>query len=232
MSFINTDKLKKILRCPACNGDITWNKKSIECINCRITIKTTNKTLVFYSKSLLSDYDKPSYSSSNGYHWPVIELIKKNKNGIILDYGAGNQIYNYPNVVQLDVSLYPKTDIVIGTDSPLPFKEGSMDGVVSLAVLEHVKNPFFYVSEIYRVLKPSGTCILDTAFLQPLHASPAHYFNTTSHAVELLFKDFKTDILQAGPHQKPWLMLKWILQSYINGMKSEKDREAFRKQTI
>ena len=232
MSFKNTDRLKGVLRCPACGGRIEWLNNKVRCENCNTEIKIHNKALVFYSKSLLPNYNKPSYSSSNGYHWPVIELIKKHKNGLILDYGAGNQIYNYPNVVQLDVSLYPNTDVVIGTDSPLPFKDSSIDGVISLAVLEHVKDPFFYISEIYRVLKPNRSCILDTAFLQPLHASPAHYFNTTSHAVELLFKDFETDVLRAGPHQQPWIMLKWILQSYINGMKSEKDREAFRKQTI
>jgi 2-polyprenyl-3-methyl-5-hydroxy-6-metoxy-1,4-benzoquinol methylase len=41
-------------------------------------------------------------------------------------------------------------------DEPLPFDEGSFDGVVLKDVLEHVANPVTLVREVRRVLRPGG----------------------------------------------------------------------------
>jgi len=45
-------------------------------------------------------------------------------------------------------------------DSPLPFEDASFDCVTFMAVLEHVFDPHFAVSEVRRVLKPRGCLIL------------------------------------------------------------------------
>jgi methionine biosynthesis protein MetW len=45
-------------------------------------------------------------------------------------------------------------------ESALPFQDQSFDCVTLMAVLEHVFDPLFAVSEIYRVLKPNGSLIL------------------------------------------------------------------------
>lgn len=42
---------------------------------------------------------------------------------------------------------------------PLPFSSNSVDAMVSLQVLEHVKNIDFLFSEINRILKPGGTAL-------------------------------------------------------------------------
>jgi ubiquinone/menaquinone biosynthesis C-methylase UbiE len=38
----------------------------------------------------------------------------------------------------------------------IPIEDGSFDGVIILAVLEHVADPYRYSEEIYRVLKDQG----------------------------------------------------------------------------
>lgn len=40
---------------------------------------------------------------------------------------------------------------------PLPFKDGSYDEIILNQVLEHLDvNPFMFIKEIYRILKPDG----------------------------------------------------------------------------
>jgi SAM-dependent methyltransferase len=56
----------------------------------------------------------------------------------------------------------------------LPFKDASFDVVFSMAVLEHVQNPFLALSEVFRVLKPGGAFLGVAAFGEPFHASYFH----------------------------------------------------------
>jgi len=51
---------------------------------------------------------------------------------------------------------------VLGDAQRLPFKNSSFDLVVSVTVLEFVKEPFLLIKEAYRVLKPGGTLVLAT----------------------------------------------------------------------
>ncbi len=62
----------------------------------------------------------------------------------------------------------------------LPFKSESFDVVFSMAVLEHVHNPFLALSEVARVLKPGGQFIGVAAFGEPFHAS---YFHASSWGI-------------------------------------------------
>lgn len=47
-------------------------------------------------------------------------------------------------------------------ENPLPFKSGEFDCVVFLEVIEHLRNPFFAIKEISRILKPGGVLVLST----------------------------------------------------------------------
>jgi SAM-dependent methyltransferase len=86
----------------------------------------------------------------------------------------------------------------------LPFENNSIDAIICLEVLEHVKNPFKAAEEIKRVLKPGGLLLLTTPFLLGYHGKRKKYGDngTQSHAeypdfwrfthegLEYLFKDF------------------------------------------
>jgi SAM-dependent methyltransferase len=73
--------------------------------------------------------------------------------GPILDVGAGNFAPTYrDDVINVEIVPYPTTD-VIGASEYLPFADESFDLVISVAVLEHVRDPFAAARELQRVLK-------------------------------------------------------------------------------
>jgi|GEM_PF-2385187 len=61
--------------------------------------------------------------------------------------------------------------VVAATGEQLPFRDGCFDIVISLQVLEHVRNPYEVVQEAFRVLKPGGsfylTCENYLSFWEP-----------------------------------------------------------------
>lgn len=48
-------------------------------------------------------------------------------------------------------------------ENPLPFSENSFDIVLSLDVIEHVIDPIFFMSELFRVCAPGGHVVISTA---------------------------------------------------------------------
>ena len=53
--------------------------------------------------------------------------------------------------------------------------DGSFDGVICIAVLEHVYDPFKAVAEIHRILRPGRLFFGFLPFLYPYHAKRGHY---------------------------------------------------------
>ncbi|NET09672.1 MAG: class I SAM-dependent methyltransferase [Symploca sp. SIO2B6] len=63
------------------------------------------------------------------------------------------------NIVKCDIEL-----------EKLPFEDNSFDAVIFNEIFEHLRiNPVFTLSEVRRIIKPSGTLILSTTNLRSLH---------------------------------------------------------------
>ncbi|GEP02702.1 class I SAM-dependent methyltransferase [Methylobacterium oxalidis] len=120
-------------------------------------------------------------------------LIDRLESGqLALDLGSGMRPAHlcFDNVVRLDAVHFQSVEIV-NTRSQLPFKDRTFDLVVSSAVFEHLPDPHGMASEIFRILKPGGEVLVDTAFMQPLHGDPSHYFNMTKYGLRKIFAGFE-----------------------------------------
>ncbi len=138
-----------------------------------------------------------------------------------LDFGAGFKRANRSNVIFHEVFDYPSTDI-LSLGQKLPFEDACFDMVITLAVLEHVDDPFACAKEIVRVLKPGGIVFSGIPFMQPEHGYPDHYFNATRSGHKQLYGK-AIEVLEhfVADHQHPFLSLQWILRSYLLGLPEE-----------
>lgn len=118
--------------------------------------------------------------------------------GVVLDIGCGQRrIENFlpPTVyyIGLDYYLtatrwYRTKPHVFGDAIQLPFANNSIDCVLLLDVLEHIRNSAACLTEIKRVLRPGGTLILHVPFLYPIHDAPLDFQRWTIHGLRELLQ--------------------------------------------
>jgi len=156
--------------------------------------------------------------SSFEYDPLALRIIDRCRDGLVLDAGSGLKGSGYENVVNLEIVDYPTTD-VMGIAESLPFADGVFAAALSLAVLEHVRDPFRCVAELARVVRPGGTVYAAVPFLQPYHGYPHHYFNMTLTGLESLFDEcFEVEESGTPPYGWPIWTLTWFLNRYVDGL--------------
>lgn len=94
--------------------------------------------------------------------------------GLLLDLGCGESGpyagllrhtgYDY---VGVDVAGYAPD--VLADAHRLPFSDASVDVVVAISLLEHLRTPAVALREIFRVLRPAGTLVGSVALIEPFH---------------------------------------------------------------
>ncbi len=167
------------------------------------------------SKFKLAESEKVS---SNEYDPQILKLIDEFSEGLLLDCGAGLRKNYFSNVINFEIVNYWSTDI-LGVSEVLPFKDNSFEAVISVAVLEHVCDPFKCAAEIIRVLKPGGKLFSAIPFLQPYHGYPSHYYNMTAQGHRYLYeKDLSNIKVEVFDSVKPIFSLTWFLNSYLKGL--------------
>ena len=129
---------------------------------------------------------------------------------IILDVGGATPFqkdlkpykdwFKHCDYKTLDINASYHPDI-IGNIEAIPVEDGSVDGVICKAVLEHVQNPFKACVEIYRILQPGGKAFFWVPFIYPYHASHGFYgdyWRYTEEGIRHLLKDFsKVEVIRS-----------------------------------
>ncbi len=129
--------------------------------------------------------------------------------------GAGMETFASNSSVQLiatDVSFGPCTAVICDAHD-LPFADGSFDGVVVQAVLEHVVDPTRCVEEIHRVLKGRGVVYAETPFMQQVHMGPYDFTRFTHSGHRRLFRWFEE--VESGAVCGPGMALAWAYQYFL-----------------
>lgn len=116
-------------------------------------------------------------------HANVLDVGSRDYNGsyrkMIVDRG-----WTY---VGIDLDPGPNVDIVARGPYSYDLAEDYFDIVVSGSTLEHVANPFSWIAEVSRVLKPGGLLCIITHWSHPLHRYPFDYWRIMPDGMEHLF---------------------------------------------
>lgn len=213
------ERILPVLACTRCQGPLETQGATLHCQRCGADHPIKGGVPVLLPIGVqdggamgLSEQDRVS---RHPYSVRAEEIIADTAPGWVLDLGAGGKLDRRQNVVQIDIFRYPAVDVV-GSADCLPFLDNSFDAVISQAVFEHLQYPEWAVSEIRRVLKPGGIAKVDTAFLQPEHGYPHHFYNATETGLLHWFRDFDIQWSGVEPFQHPKWALHWFLGVYLD----------------
>lgn len=111
---------------------------------------------------------------------------------VVLDAGCGDKPYRawfgeVRRYIGIDVYPGPEVDLVVAPDARWPFSDDEFDVILCAQVLEHVEFLQHTVSEIRRVLKPTGKALISVPFLYNEHGAPLDFRRFTVHGVRRLF---------------------------------------------
>ena len=213
--------LRNLLRCPYCHGVLTDDAGPVLRCESQHVFRLGNDAFDFLDADLRERVGAvPTENlSAHGYDATLIEMIDQST-GPVLDVGAGLRPSYREDVINLDIVAYPTTDVIAASEY-LPFADDSFDLVISVAVLEHVRDPFTAARELMRILKPRGRIFAAVPFLQPYHAYPDHYYNMTSGGLRNIFRDLDVERLYVPQSGGPIFALTWMLQLWRNALPPE-----------
>jgi SAM-dependent methyltransferase len=119
------------------------------------------------------------------------------------------------DLVAFDVYASPVTQFV-GDGHAIPLADGSVDGVVVQAVLEHVLEPTVVASQIERVLRPGGIVYADTPFLQQVHEGAYDFTRFTDSGHRFLFRRFER--IDSGTVAGAGTALRWSVDHFVRSL--------------
>lgn len=189
------------LGCPECHNGLQGRNETLLCDNCNLDFDLNGGVPVLLPKSISFDQRAAEdvHQTSAGFLRRILskgiqdyegrKQMLKTCQGQIMSIGGGPNRES-PRYTNLNLKLMENVDIV-GDAARLPCVDGSLDGVVCNAILEHVRDPRRVVSEIHRVLKPGAYVLIEVPFLQHYHPSPQDFYRYTREGVLELCRDFQ-----------------------------------------
>ena len=129
---------------------------------------------------------------------------------LVVDVGAGNSRWS-ESTINVDLMPYPNVNVVAQADC-LPFATDSVDVVTTIAMLEHVPDPWAACSEINRILRVGGKAYVYVPFIQGFHAAPHDYQRFTRPGLEVALAGFEIERCENfGPTSGLiWIVAEWL----------------------
>jgi SAM-dependent methyltransferase len=119
------------------------------------------------------------------------------------------------DVISFDVYASASTQFVADGHA-LPLADGSVDGVIIQAVLEHVLEPTVVAAEIHRVLRVGGIVYADTPFLQQVHEGAYDFTRFTDSGHRYLFRRFER--IDSGTIAGAGTALRWSVDYFVRAL--------------
>jgi SAM-dependent methyltransferase len=95
--------------------------------------------------------------------------------GAVLDVGCGQR--KYPGAVGIDISSDTAADLVADLNVfPYPLETETFDQILCQDIIEHVEDPFRFLSELHRIARPGGRIHLRTPHYSSVlaYGDPTH----------------------------------------------------------
>lgn len=116
-------------------------------------------------------------------------------------------------MVCLDIEPGPGVDLVADAHNLHMVSDNSVDCVISVSTLEHVRYPTKVIKEIYRILKPGGIVYINVPFVFPFHADPDDFYRFSYHGIKILCEDF--ECLASGFNRGPASTMQHLLVHFF-----------------
>jgi len=222
--------LLEILACPVCKVRVAPSGESLTCASCGTLYPVVGGVPVMLpdgsSPETVHEVELQVRTTYDPWvHRAILQSLLDDQ--IVLEVGAGNMALDDPNIIRMDVMLSPYVDLVADVHH-LPFLPESLDFVFSLAVFEHLRNPFQAADSIYEALKDGGYIYHECNFVMPYHGYPHHYFNASLQGLEQLFERFTPLRKGVAPYQMPSFALETVLRAYLRHSQLDQTRHGRR----
>lgn len=223
-------QLEAVLCCPQCKGHLIFGLDQCDCQSCSRTYPIVNGK--YYFRPVNPEHETQDLSGrfkligqrfpglysfliallspvlTSGLHKQVLNQV----DGCIVNIGSGTRSIG-DGVINVDLVDYPNVSVIADIEE-LPFQDGSLDAVFSIAALEHTREPRHVVKECYRALRDGGFIFSVIAFMQPVHGSPSDYQRYTRAGIEHLHREFKT--IESGVYGGPVSGFLWVFQEFVS----------------
>ena len=208
--------IHELIHCPKCHHPtLTSIDRTLNCERCGAIYPIINHVPVF-----IADPENVTIISDTHISNPVpdemMDWLSK-IDGHSLNIGAGATQFKIPTCIELEYAIFKTTDVVADSHH-LPFKDNSFEAVIALNVFEHLSDPVQASKEIFRVLKPGGRLVIRTAFMQPLHEEPYHYYNATKYGVIQWFSNFQITSCHVSDNFSPACTIAWLSCELLSGI--------------
>ena len=155
------------------------------------------------------------HPNRQAHNWLVYRDIDKSLvsaqeliGGVLIDLGCGVMPYrtwlnercdNYIGIDWSSTLHELKADIVADLNQALPVEKCVADTVLSMDVMEHLREPSQFLREANRILRSGGTLILRVPWQWWVHEVPFDYFRYTPYGLRYLLETAGFDNISVQP---------------------------------
>jgi SAM-dependent methyltransferase len=140
-------------------------------------------------------------SSNDKKGYKVLDIAPQDHNG-------AKEFFQQSDIATLDINPNSTATFIadICDDNSEIIPSNHFDLIICTEVLEHTLNPFKAVDELYRILKPGGSCYITTPFDLRIHGPLPDCWRFTEHGLRELFKRFETAEIRSIENENRFLM--------------------------
>lgn len=157
---------------------------------------------------------KEKYFSKLEYQAPsIVDIGSQDFNG------SYKSIFEGWNYVGVDLEFGKNVDVVMKSEFDTGLDDNSFDVVISGQCIEHCRDPFKLVSEMYRICKKDGYCVLTAPQSWPEHNYPADYWRYMPNGIKELLQISGFKVIDVYTKSKLTLRHGILKSSWGIGMK-------------